>query len=62
MIAAVNAGSRSIMNVKGISWVGVKTGRFDEMVRFLEQVIGLHAMGVRTREFAGMVNAPKICE
>ncbi len=50
------------MNVKGISWVGVKTGRFDEMVRFLEQVIGLHAMGVRTREFAGMVNAPKICE
>ncbi len=41
MIAAVNAASRSIMNVKGISWVGVKTPRFDEMVRFLEQVIGL---------------------
>lgn len=31
------------MRIKGISWVGVKTGSYDQMTRFFTEVIGLSA-------------------
>lgn len=38
------------MHIKGLSWAGVKTDRYEEMARFFESVIGLDVI-VQRKDF-----------
>ena len=46
----MNDGENASVNVRGISWVGVKTSKFEEMNRFVTRVMGFNSFA-ESRDF-----------